>query len=239
MQNADCFEFVLGTLRGDERTAFIQQLQNDPQLQADVRFWEEHLMAIQDKHATQFQHMPVPPSKDTWEKITRRINNLSPEVATSSPTRRTRLAWLWPVAALCATLVLAVLIVVRPAPDATLNADYVAVLTDSDGKALLTALTTGEGQTMWLKWNEVSLPEDASAQLWAVSRRDGEVRPIAVFEKTDVESASLSEARWRLIQDAEYLLLTEEEAGGSPLDEPSEKLLAKGVCVRLRSQESS
>ena len=124
-------------------------------------------------------------------------------------------------------------LLLAPAPLQTPNADYVAVLTDTDGAPQLTVLTSAGGDQLWLKWDEVVMAEDKNLQLWAISKRDGQIRPLGVFAQTDIRQVPLDVARLRLIKDAAQLLLTEEDIGGSPLDEPSEVIIAKGACVLL------
>ena len=86
-------------------------------------------------------------------------------------------------------------------------------------------------------WGDDVLPADQDYQLWAVSRSDGETRSIAVIASKDMTLLELSEAQWRLIKDSESLMLTIEEEGGSAIDEPSDELVARGLCVRLKSGE--
>ncbi len=223
-----CFEYALGTLRGEARAEFARELAHSETLQADVRFWEEQLMSLLNLKESRN------PAADSWAAIEHRINTQRENPSVAAAPRRP--FWSWAFSGVLATALVMVLMIGGPLPDTqplTPNADYVAVLTDGEGRALLTALTLGRGQTLWLKWEDIVIDPDNSVQLWAVSRRDGQVRPLAVFDEPDVVSLPLSDALWRLIQDADYLLLTEEEAGGSPLDEPSSQLLARGVCVRF------
>ncbi len=119
------------------------------------------------------------------------------------------------------------------------NADYVAVLTDPQGAARLTVLTATNGKQLWLKWDSLKVAPDKNVQLWAVSKSDKQIRPLGVFTQTDIAQLELTTANWRLIKDADSLLLTEEEVGGSPIDEPSEVVLAKGVCVLLAKLEQA
>ena len=86
---------------------------------------------------------------------------------------------------------------------------------------------------MSLNWELVEFPEGKHAQLWAVSKRDGQVRPLTVIENPEMDAILLDSVRWRLVTDADHLILTEEETGGSPVDTPSSRVLAKGVCVHL------
>lgn len=226
------FEYVLGTLPVSERRDFEQAMEGNESLARAVRFWEEQLMAIQNQHASKA------PDRDAWRRIEQRISARSAPEAESSSWRR----WLpW---SMVGALMLVLIIVLPQAfdeekPITAPNSDYVAVLTDDRGQPRLTAITLSEGELLWLQWQDLNLQENRSAQLWAVSRRDGRTRPIAVFETADTQRLPLDQARRRLIADAEYLLLTEEEPGGSPLDEPSDQLLARGACVRLGTEKSS
>lgn len=223
MSKTAAFEYVVGTLAPAEREAFERTLAQDPELQRQVWMWEEHFMALQDDNAK------LPPKPQTWAKIEARIQ---PPRAT-----RPRAPFYWWLSAAVAFMVvlgiaLTSLRTVGP------NVDYVAVLTTGEGDAMLTALTSGRDRILWLQWEVVAVDADSSLQLWAVSRRDGQIRSLGVFEQNVPAQVALSQADWRLIEDAQELLLTREESGGSPVNEPSSALLARGVCVRLRQENA-
>lgn len=225
------FEYVSGILRDEEREAIKVRMQNDESLRDEVHFWEEQLMAM---HYLEER----PPLPSSWDNIIQKVdtNNVNVE---KPETRESGFSWAsfwqWGAPTFAALALMLVMFGYTPSSpvSTTPNTDYVAVLTDDSGKALLTALTAQEGKSMWLKWEIDKLDEDSDAQLWAVSKRDGEIRPITVLENTQVAKLDLNEANWRLITDASYLLLTQEEKGGSAIDEPSDILLAKGFCVRF------
>ncbi len=224
------FEYVAGTLPASERAEFERRLLDDAELREQVAFWEEQLQPL---HANEEE---LPPKDDLWNRISAQINPAPPP----TPETGGGFSWAallqWGAPTLAAIVLAVVLIGYYPKTVDTTAAipDYVAVLTDESGNALLTALTTGDGNSMYLKWEEqLTIPSEKSVQLWAVSKRDGQTRPLAVFSNTQVRQLVLDEAEWRLVTDSSFLLLTEEEEGGSPLDEPSEDLLAKGVCVRF------
>jgi len=86
---------------------------------------------------------------------------------------------------------------------------------------------------LWLRWEDELVKDASSVQLWAQSRRDGQIRPLHVFDQNNINQVALDETALRLVQDSEFLILTLEEEGGSSIDEPSDIVLAKGVCVRL------
>ena len=219
------FDYVAGVLRGAERHEFKQRLSSDPLLQVEVSFWEEQLMSLSD------EQQGIKPDLSVWRGIEARLS------AQDRPadTRLSRFAWLWPSVSAVATLMLAVclwLLVARD-PLQQPNADYVAVLTNDSGAPQLTVLTATGGAQLWLKWEAIEIADEKNLQLWAVSKRDGQIRPLGVFAQTDIQQLPLTVPQWRLIKDSSHLILTEEDVGGSPLDEPSDVILAKGVCVLL------
>lgn len=219
------FEYVTGVLRGAERDEFKQRLSSDPLLQVEVSFWEEQLMSLSD------EQQGIKPDSNVWHGIEARLQQQTrPTVASPS-----RFGWLWPGISAFASVMLAVCVWLLLAQDPLQqpNADYVAVLTDDAGAPQLTVLTATGGAQLWLKWEAVDIADDKNLQLWAVSKRDGQIRPLGVFAQTDIQQLPLTVPQWRLIKDSSHLILTEEDVGGSPLDEPSEVVLAKGVCVLL------
>jgi anti-sigma-K factor RskA len=226
------FDYVTGVLRGAERDQFAQRLRKDIALQSEVSFWEEQLMNLGE------QEEGVKPDPEVWYGIAARIQRTHEK---SVPQKTSPWFWLWPGISAFATLLLMICISLLIARDPLQqpNADYVAVLTDNSGKPQLTVLTATGGEQLWLKWENVEIPADKNLQLWAISKRDGQIRPLGVFAETDIKQLSLSVPQWRLIKDASHLILTEEDVGGSPLDEPSELILAKGVCVLLAQVEKA
>jgi len=222
------FEYVSGTLRSEERRVFEAALEEDETLRAEVRFWEEQLIALSPQDQRK-------PSADTWDAISSQISD---EAVTLGDNVNPSFSWAWflPWATPSITALALMLVLFGYYPSVnknTPNTDYVAVLTDQSGIAQLTTLATQKGKKMWVKWEIEALTPNTNGQLWAISKRDGEIRPIVVLGDTQIAAIELNETTWRLIADAEFLILTEEEPGGSAIDEPSDVLLAKGFCVRF------
>lgn len=245
-QKETAFEYVAGTLKAKERTEYEALLSTSSEQQALVKFWQEQLLAFDIRAGER------PPAADTWSKISKAIGRSEETtLPTSNLTNRQNpffASWFAWLSASMATLLLAFILVnpyINPPSDKP-NTDYIAVLTDEEGNAVLTALTTAKDQALWLQWEPGSiyvqqtvagLPKEISMQLWAVSKRDGQVRSLAIFD--DIKNKmELNETHFRLITDSSFLLLTREEPGGSPIDEPSEHLIAKGVCVRFGGDEA-
>jgi anti-sigma-K factor RskA len=220
------FDFVTGVMRGDERKYFARRLERDASLQAQVQYWENVLMDMCDAEQS------LPPAAATWNKIASQLGG----EATKSRVARSGLWQAITMMACCAILVVGWFVQDHWRAQAP-NADYVAVLTNEADAPQLTVLTASDGKKMWLKWNLTGMPERKNLQLWAQSKRDAQMRPIALFAELGQPEQPLTLAQWRLIKDASHLLLTEEEEGGSPLGEPSAAVVARGVCVLLVAKD--
>lgn len=233
-QEVKAFEFVLGTLPPDEREAFQAELKSDNDLKQQVHYWEGHLDELNNPEET------LQPNPNTWSEIQAAIAPKSN--AQNTDTKARWLNWLpWGLtAAMSFALVLMITVGNLPVENqGAVPIDYVAVLTDETGQAKLTAVTEGDSKNMWLQWEKVALESDQDLQIWALSKSDNQIRSIAVIGNQDTQSLQLSEAHWRLVTDAATLILTAEEEGGSAIDEPSDMIVAKGVCVQLNRKEKT
>lgn len=228
------FEYVLGTLRGQTRTHLEAKLHHDKTLQEAVSLWEEELVALNKPELTRT------PSKDNWSVIESKIKPSQHSSNNFKQGLQGRRFWLpWAISSAFAVLLL-MSIIIPPTglnPTSDLPVDYIAVMTTTEGTAILSTVAKGDDQKMWLHWGDETLAADQDYQLWAVSRSDGETRSISVIANNNTKLLDLPEAEWRLIKDAESLLLTIEDEGGSAIDEPSEVLVAKGLCVRLTQDD--
>lgn len=239
-KDALAFEYVLGTLQNEELEAFEVQLRSDDTLIKAVRFWESALMPA-------VENLPeLAPNAKTFKKIQATI-----EQRAATPKKNSTLSFWekilpWKMAtafSFALLLGLSTLLISNTIKlnqtSALLNADYVAVLVDEQDKPILTALTSSDGETLWLKWENWEVPTGHSLQLWSQSKRDGEIRPLLVFDGEERKEIALNQAAWRLIKDSSYLIITKEELGGSPMDMPSQFVVAKGVCVRLTTTQAN
>lgn len=255
------FEYVVGTLSDVERQQFEARMLADPQLEQTVHEWEEQLIGlthdvapIPPKPAT-FQNIQnrlghgqvvAESNVSFWQSLgtwrwasaitfslflgvsvlhlsTLQQHNLRDDEPQTDQHLAEQGAPL-PESGLAQD----------EQPVAAPNADYLAVLLDDAEQPVLTAVTASQGNTLWLKWEDWSTRPNTSLQLWAKSRRDGQIRPLLVFGQQELNEVSLDQASLRLIQDSSHLIITEEEIGGSAIDEPSEKVIAQGVCIRLK-----
>ena len=228
------FEYVTGVMRGHERQVFERLLETNDGLADQVRFWEEQLMQLSNEHDQR------EPAAEVWEAIHKKLNAAQNSTKIEQEHRFWSRWSIWLAPGMAFLILICALFLFVPQRNAAgPNADYVAVLTDAKGAPRLTVLTATKGTALWLKWNDLKIPADKNLQLWAVSKSDGQIRPLGVFSQTNIEQQPLSIPNWRLIKDSESLLLTEEDVGGSPIDEPSDIVVAKGVCVLLAKIENS
>lgn len=230
------FEYVLGTLRGKERATFEDRLRTDESLAAEVHFWENNMMPVPESVP------PLEPKPDTLKRIQNTINKRGTRTQEQTPVSFWDRLLPWKMATSIAfVMLLTVTLAYFTGSNQSLapNTDYVAVLVDTADEPVLTALTASEGSMLWLKWENWQPPKGHSLQLWAKSRRDGQVRPLLVFNDRELKEIPLDEATLRLIKDSSHLIITEEEIGGSAIDEPSEKVIATGACIRLRSVKNN
>ncbi len=236
--NALAFEYATGQLRGLKKTFFSLLLEHSAHAQQHVSFWQEQLIALNASTPE------LAPQTRTWQAIA----HSTQQARTLRPGQVSPKYWLAPAAtgALAASIIMAlILLPLTPAPAP--KADYFAVLSDAQGGALVTATSFGEskpgqGNHLLIDWQTLAdtsppQPAEGNLQLWAKSKRDQQVRSIAVLDRTQMQEDStlvLSPAQWRLVTDAHSLIITLEEAGGSAIGEPSERILARGPCIRLK-----
>jgi len=84
------------------------------------------------------------------------------------------------------------------------------------------------------------LTPDQTHELWVISKTDNEARSLGVIPKNKtLITQQLTQAQWRLIKDSDSLIITVEEAGGSPIGEPGEMVVSRGLCVRLQEWNSN
>ena len=80
------------------------------------------------------------------------------------------------------------------------------------------------------------LEADQRLQLWAVSRDDGSIKSLGAVELEKHFETSLSKEQWGLISTAEYLLVSAEDQ--IDVQAPGEKIIAKGLCVKVEGWKS-
>lgn len=116
---------------------------------------------------------------------------------------------------------------------------YVAVMQDTNQTPQVVAATYGESKKLVL--DILTLPEidpEESYELWVTSKTDNQSRSLGEIPKGLTSfGRQLSQAEWRLIADSSFLVISVEDAGGSAIGEPSDRVVSKGACIRLTAWE--
>lgn len=255
-------QLVLGTLSPLVRQRVISLSKHNTALEQRINFWQEKLIIIDHKTVEQ------PPHEQSWSVIAQALdisadtevkqeaikvkqtqnskrsfvekmsdwcaNTLSLSSLFSSPTYRLTTAFSLVV------LVMATLII-NPLTNSPEQLSYVAVLTDQKGSAHLVASTYGDSKKLVI--NVINIPDidnKEALELWVVSKTDDQARSLGVIPTgQSLIEQQLTQAQWRLIKDSESLIVTMEEAGGSPIGEPSEIIVSSGLCIRLQEWDTN
>ncbi len=222
-------QFVLGTLSPRVR-ARTQRLRSQvPELDHRIRYWETRLSPLDDETEE------VIPKQGTWTAIEDQLFGAPESIAVAQP--RISMGWIYKLTSGFSFAVALIVSILwwQQEPPATDNLSYLAVMHDSNQTPQLVATTYGASRTLALE--VLSMPqisEDEGLELWVASKTDKQIRSLGVLPRDQmVITKTLSEAQWRLIKDSDYLLLTKEESGGSPIGEPMGEMISKGLCIQL------
>jgi anti-sigma-K factor RskA len=206
-----------------------------------IYYWEQKLSPLND--ATP-ELAPLP---ETWQSIQQQLDmgnkKTSPEKAFAgdSPSFWQQLFGnrMFSAGSFASCLLLAMVLVFMPASEDSLS--YIAVLEDSNKTPQVVAATYGDSKNLVLEILDLpDITEDESYELWVTSKTDNQVRSLGEIPK-DLENFTrqLSDAEWRLITDSAFLLVSVEETGGSPIGEPSDMVISRGLCIQLSAWSAS
>lgn len=227
VQNRIARDYVVGTLCAQARSRCETLRKQLPELDQKIYAWAEKLQPMADSVPS------VEPSPDLWARIESSVSPATFQQAgqTTAPLW-SRLGFLRALTAALAFAVISLGTLLAVQPGAS-QLDYIAVLAASDGQKSFVATAVEDAKALSLKrFSEAPAP-DIEYQLWAISKTDGEARSLGLIANADESIKVLSESDWRLITDAHELLITEEPPGGSPIGEPGDKIVSRGLCIRL------
>ncbi|MET0507291.1 MAG: anti-sigma factor [Burkholderiaceae bacterium] len=238
-----CAEFVLGTLSDSEFDAFIAALARDPALRVEVGQWQDRLLPLLDRLPT------VAPPPGLWQRIESALGPLPtplrpPVVATAegrgpplpprpAPSRaQAGIGWwerlaFWRLAsglALAASVVLATLLLTRPAPELS----YVAVLTSQDGRQAGWVVRASDRGPVRLTalGPPGPIPEGRAWQFWTKGKTAANPTSLGLVPP----EGRLEVPRERLpdLGDEQLFEITLEPATGSPTGRPTGPILFVG-----------
>ncbi|MET0288628.1 MAG: anti-sigma factor [Pseudoxanthomonas sp.] len=237
-------EYVLGVLGRRERDAVERMRQQDPQLDADIRRWEFHFMALAEQIA------PVPPPSALWRRITVQLG-WAPVDAPATPDAKTSSfpgLSLWRTlsfagAALSAILAVSLVYVIRSVPPAestlvveapatapTPAADVtpmVATLQADDGTPRYVAMMEPGSQRITIMPMGGAERDGKVPELWLIPD-DGKARSLGVFDDEGKRSHQVRADLLALANARTVLAVTREPTGGAPGGVATGPISAKG-----------
>jgi len=238
--------FVLGQLSAGVTQRVISLMKFHDALEARVEYWQQRFVVLDQ------QTPPLPPSERTWRAIEQQLDlkpiNTNQQQQPQAWLQQLRLQlhqWVrtpvMHVATAFSAALLALIVTLNYLPASNNSLSYVAVLTQPNGEASLVASAYHPSRTLVLNIvHPTTLSPHNTLELWAISKSDQQVRSLGVIssDKKIIEQ-QLSRAQWRLIKDSHSLIVTVEETDGSAIGEPSEHVVARGLCVRLEEWKNN
>ena len=238
-------QYVVGALSPLVHNRTQKLAQDIDVLDNKINDWQHKLVGL-DRATPELQ-----PVEQTWANIETQLGQLEAESqSTENSTQEQPGVWhgllamfnnrghqLAHVFSIFAIVVLGYFVLSISKPQTNVDPlSYVAVLTDAQEQAQLVASTYGESQKLVLNLiNRPQVSDEEDLELWVISKTDKEARSLGVLQRnTSLIEQQLTNAQWRLIKDSESLILTIEDAGGSPFGEPSDTVVSRGLCVRLQ-----
>ncbi|PYY88709.1 RNA polymerase subunit sigma-70 [Pseudomonas sp. TKO26] len=214
-------EYVLGTLDAEQRRLLEQRLPHEPALRDAVQSWEQRL------HPLTALAAPVTPSPWLWRRIER---SLEQEPASSSNRRRFNPLALWrglAAAGLAASVLLASLLLLRPAP----APGYLVVLVAPQDKSpgwVVQASGTRELQLIPL--GSIELPADKALEFW--TKADDWQGPVSLGLVKPGQPLRVPLDHLPPLQTNQLFELTLEDRQGSALGRPTGPVQFIGRAVK-------
>lgn len=236
--------YVLGQLTPIVRRR-VDALRNNfdfNDIEKKINYWEQKLSPLNDSTQS------VKPLPESWEKIQARLNMTSAveKSAQEQNQKESFLSWqslsMWRFSGVfslifCVALGFSLL---QQEPNLG-ELSYIAVLEDAqsdNSTPQVVASTYGDSKKLVL--DILTLPdidEEESFELWVTSKTDNQTRSLGEIPKgKSLFARELTDAEWRLIADSSYLIISVEDEGGSPIGEPSDSVISRGLCIRLEGR---
>lgn len=226
-------EYVLGTLSPDDQAAFVAALPHDPAMQAAVYAWQDRLLAL-SVHAE-----PAVPRPSLWQRIDLAVAAFAqPEPPPAVRLAELPLPWwqrlsFWQglgSAAMAASLVLGVLLVLRP-PE-PVGARYVAMLQSPDQQSTGWVVELQADRLRLVPVGDSApVPAGRSLQFW--TKLEGAAGPTSLGLVRAGQRIELPLSRLPGVGPQQLFEITLEPEGGSTIGRPTGPILFIGRSVAL------
>ncbi|MBX2857620.1 MAG: anti-sigma factor [Cellvibrionaceae bacterium] len=241
-------EFVLGTLRGKARDRFEHLMGNSHRIRVTVWKWERRLTPI-----ARMEPLSEPPP-NLWAGIESKIAGVV-GVAANDPLQESELhfdntpvalpvksnavpalRW-WGISATAASIVLAAMLVTKPAiqPEAPGGVDSVALFSDEQAQPQwLVSFDSSSGQLKAKALNEIAIQAGKAFELWVLpeSGNPKSLGLLPVSENYQSQTA-LPLALIELLSTANGLAVSIEPTGGSPTGLPTGPIAYQSTIIDL------
>jgi anti-sigma-K factor RskA len=223
-------EWVLGTLDAADHAVFADRLARDAALVKEVYQWQDRLLPLAGSLA---DAQEAAPPVSVWVEVERRLKFDDPATtAANDPLWRRLRRWQWTGGlAVVASLLMATLLVLRPAPQPPER--YLTLLQSPQGQRtgwVVEATAGGRIRLVPLGASE-PVPSDRSLQFW--TKPQGADRPTSLGLVRAGQVTELPAQRSPTIGADQLFELTLEPSTGSPTGLPTGPILYVGRSVRL------
>ncbi|MFG6667521.1 anti-sigma factor domain-containing protein [Halomonas sp. HNIBRBA4712] len=217
-------EYVLGTLPFSERQAFEARLARDPELARAVSAWEERFFPY--NALTE----PLPPSDFLWPRIERSLGQSRPHAPRTSVWQR---LGVWRAAAglgLAASVIMAALLLMRPAGPAT--PEYMVVLLAPQSQSAgWVVQAANRRQIELIPLGRFQVPEGKALEFW--TKADDWQRPVSLGLVEPGEPIRLNLDELPPLENNQLFELTLENDTGSPTGLPTGPIEYIGRAVEI------
>ncbi|KTT45328.1 RNA polymerase subunit sigma-70 [Pseudomonas oryzihabitans] len=217
-------EYVLGTLEAAERRQVERRLLTDASLRAAVARWEARLQPLAERVT------PVEPSANLWPRIERSLGETDAKATIRRESLWQRLA-LWQglsAAGLAASLVLAVLLLMRPVP----TPSYLVVLAAPSDRTPGWVIQTASAHDLQLiPLGRDAVPSGKTLQFW--TKADAWQGPVSLGLVQPGRTLQVPLDRLPPLEANQLFELTLEDQGGSPTGRPTGPIQFIGRAVKV------